>query len=82
MICSRRSSGWWVDRLVRGAGRAWRTIGVGPSFPIAGYEELTAGQVDQRLGGLKPADLRRVRDYERRHANRKSVLHAIERALA
>jgi hypothetical protein len=59
-----------------------RTVGVGPSFPIRGYDELTAGQVDQRLAGLKPADLRKVRDYERRHANRKTVLDAIERALA
>jgi polyhydroxyalkanoate synthesis regulator phasin len=71
-----------VDRLVRSADRARRTIGVGPSFPIAGYDDLTAGQVDQRLAGLTPADLRQVRDYERRHANRKSVLDAIERALA
>ena len=30
-----------VDRLVRGADRARRTVGVGPSFPIVGYDELT-----------------------------------------
>lgn len=59
-----------------------RTVGVGPSFPIRGYDELTARQVDQRLAGLKPADLRQVREYERQHANRKTVLDAIERALA
>jgi polyhydroxyalkanoate synthesis regulator phasin len=70
-----------VDRIVRGADRARRSIGVGPSFPVSGYDELTAGQVEQRLDGLKPAELRRVRDYERRHANRKTVLDAIERAL-
>jgi polyhydroxyalkanoate synthesis regulator phasin len=71
-----------VDRIVRGADRARRTVGVGPTFPILGYDELTAGQVEQRLGGLSPAELRRVRDYERRHANRKSVLAAVEKALA
>ncbi len=71
-----------VDRIVRGADRARRTMGVGPSFPIISYDDLTAGQVEQRLGGLKPAELRNVRDYERRHANRKSVLEAIEKALA
>ena len=71
-----------VGRLVRGADRARRTIGVGPSFPITEYDRLTARQVDQRLRGLGPADLRQVRDYERCHANRKSVLDAIERALA
>jgi hypothetical protein len=42
---------------------------------------LTAGQVEERLAGLTPAELRKVRDYERRHANRKSVLASVEKAL-
>jgi polyhydroxyalkanoate synthesis regulator phasin len=71
-----------VDRLVRTAERARRTVGVGPTFPILGYDDLTAGQVTDRLADLKPADLRTLRDYERRHANRKSVLEAIEKRLA
>jgi polyhydroxyalkanoate synthesis regulator phasin len=71
-----------MDRIVRTADRARRTVGVGPSFPILGYDDLTAAQVEGRLEGLTPAELRKVREYERRHANRKSVLGAIERALA
>jgi polyhydroxyalkanoate synthesis regulator phasin len=71
-----------VDRLRRGADRARRRVGVGPSFPITGYDDLTAVQVQQRLRGLTPADLRKVRSYERRHANRKSVLAAIDKRLA
>jgi polyhydroxyalkanoate synthesis regulator phasin len=71
-----------VDRIVRTADRARRTVGVGPSFPILGYDELTAGQVNGRIAELKPADLRKVREYERKHANRKSVLDALEKALA
>jgi polyhydroxyalkanoate synthesis regulator phasin len=71
-----------MDRIVRTADRARRTVGVGPSFPILGYDELTAAQVESRLDGLTPAELRKVREYERRHANRKSVLGAVERALA
>jgi polyhydroxyalkanoate synthesis regulator phasin len=70
-----------VERIVRTADRARRTVGVGPSFPILGYDELTAAQVNARLKGLSATELRRVREYERRHANRKSVLDAIERAL-
>jgi polyhydroxyalkanoate synthesis regulator phasin len=70
-----------VDRIVRGADRARRSVGVGPSFPIIGYDDLTARQVLDRLGPLRPAELRRVRDYERRHANRKSVLGAVEKSL-
>lgn len=71
-----------VDRIVRTADRARRTARVGPSFPILGFDDLTAGQVTARLGELKSAELRRVRDYERKHANRKSVLEAVEKALA
>ncbi len=70
-----------VDRIVRTADRARRTAGVGPSFPILGYDELTARQVQERLKGLTPAELRRIREYERRHANRKSVLASVERTL-
>ena len=34
-----------------------------------------------RLGDLTPAELRKVRDYEKRNANRKSVLAAVEQQL-
>jgi polyhydroxyalkanoate synthesis regulator phasin len=70
-----------VDRIVRSADRARRTVGVGPAFPILGYDELSAGQVAARLSGLTPPELRKVRDYERRHANRKTVLEAIAKTL-
>jgi len=71
-----------VDRLVRSADRARRTVGAGPAFPIMGYDDLTVGQVAERLPGLTPPQLRKVRDYERRHANRKSVLASVEKLLA
>lgn len=70
-----------VDKLVRGADRARRTVGVGSAFPLSGYDELTARQVLERLGELSAAELRKVRDHERRHGNRKTVLDAVERAL-
>lgn len=70
-----------VDRLVRSADRARRSVGVGPSFPIIGYDELTAAQVKQRLARLNKADLRKVRTYERRHGKRKSVLDRLEKLL-
>jgi hypothetical protein len=76
---ARTSEGW--DRLVRGADRARRSMGVGASFPITGYDEMTVGQVQKRLSGLSAVDLRTVRDYERSHGNRKSVLTAIDKAL-
>jgi polyhydroxyalkanoate synthesis regulator phasin len=70
-----------LDLLLRSADRARRTVGTDQSFPILGYDELTAAHVQGRLNGLSPAELRRVRDYERRNANRKSVLAAIDKQL-
>jgi len=67
---------------VASADRARRAAGIGPSFPVTGYDDLTVAQVQGRLGDLSPAELRKVRDYERRHANRKMVLSAIEEKLA
>jgi hypothetical protein len=70
------------DRMRREVDRARRATGIGPSFPITGYESLTAGQVQSRLDDLSPAELRKVRDYERRNANRKTVLATIESKLS
>jgi hypothetical protein len=63
------------------ADRARRVAGVGPNFPITGYQDLTATEIQRRLGDLTPPELRKVRDYERRHGNRKTVLTAIEAKL-
>jgi hypothetical protein len=63
-----------VDRVRRGAG-------VGPNFPIMGYDELNASQIQARLKDLTPAQLRKVRDHEKRNANRKTILKAIESKL-
>jgi polyhydroxyalkanoate synthesis regulator phasin len=71
-----------ADRARREVDKARRAAGVGPTFPILGYDDLTAGQVTGSLDDLTPAELRKVRDYERRNANRKSVLNAVEKKLA
>jgi polyhydroxyalkanoate synthesis regulator phasin len=63
-----------VDRVRRGAG-------VGPKFPILEYNQLNATQIQSRLSDLTPAQLRKVRDYETRNANRKTILRAIETKL-
>jgi hypothetical protein len=67
-----------ADRLIREVGRL---PGLGGAFPIEGYDDMTAAQVSERLDGLTPAQLRTLRDHERRNANRKSVLAAIDRKL-
>jgi hypothetical protein len=71
-----------ADRLLREVDRARRAAGLGSSVPITGYDDLTAAQVADRLDGLSTAQLRAVREHERRNANRKSVLAAVERKLS
>jgi polyhydroxyalkanoate synthesis regulator phasin len=71
-----------ADPVLAQADRARRAAGVGPSFPVLGYDDLTAAQVQTRLSDLTPAELRKVRDYERRNANRKTVLNSIEEKLS
>ena len=68
------------DRALREVDRARRVAGLG-RFPILNYEDLTAAQIGERVGDLSPAELRKVRDHERRNARRKSVLTAIEKRL-
>ena len=70
-----------ADPVLAQADKVRRAAGVGPSLPISGYDDLTAAQIQSRLTDLTPPQLRKVRDYERRHANRKSVLSSIEAKL-
>ena len=60
---------------------ARRVAGLGPEFPITGYDDLPAAEVAEQLDGMSDAELRKVREYERATANRKTVLGAIERKL-
>ena len=52
-----------------------------PAGPISGYDDLTAAEIVERMKGLEPGALRQIREYERRNANRKTVLSAVEQKL-
>jgi polyhydroxyalkanoate synthesis regulator phasin len=52
------------------------------SLPIAGYDDLTAAEIVARVKGLDADEARAVRDYEKRNANRKTVLSALEQRLS
>ncbi|HEX4108527.1 MAG TPA: hypothetical protein VHX88_10355 [Solirubrobacteraceae bacterium] len=64
-----------------GVASAVRRVAGAPGLPIDGYDELTAATISARLGELDASGLRRIRDYEQRHGNRKSVLDAVDRRL-
>ena len=74
-----------VEQLIPGGstvGRAVRGLKGEPgAFPIEGYDDLTAAQINGKLEGLSPVELRQVLDYEKKNANRKTVLNNVEKRL-
>lgn len=61
--------------------RIEREGGDARTLPIERYDELTAVLVCRSLKGLSPDELRAVRDHEAAHANRKTVVEAVDRLL-
>ena len=78
---ARKSGSEAQDKVLQRVDRARRAAGIG-TFPVLNYDDLTASQIADRVTDLTPAELRKVRDYEKRNANRKSVLDAIARRLS
>lgn len=70
-----------LERVLGRGGDSIDEPTAGSSQPIPGYDDLSAAAVQERLDGLAPAELRRLRDYEARHGNRKTVLDKIDRKL-
>jgi len=55
---------------------------VGDTLPIPGYDALSASQVVERLAGLSSDELDAVRDYERAHRSRRTILGKIDQISA
>jgi ferritin-like metal-binding protein YciE len=51
---------------------------VDPEPPFAGYDDLTAEQITERLPGVSQADLVKVETYERRGPDRTTVLARVQ----
>ena len=70
-----KTSAMAADEPLAQADKLRRRAGVGSSFPITGYDELTAAQVRPRLADLtQAAELRKVRTYEKNNKARKGIL--------
>jgi hypothetical protein len=51
------------------------------SFPIAGYDNLNVDEITKKLDGLSAAQLREVRDYEKKNKNRETLIEQFDRKL-
>src|SRR5918994_2036503 len=50
-------------------------------FPIAGYDELNVKEIGDRLDGMTAAEIRTVREYEKRNKNRETLIEQFDRKL-
>ena len=50
-------------------------------FPIAGYDDKNVAEISSLLDELSEEQLRTVREYERRHKNRDSLIEQIDRKI-
>jgi hypothetical protein len=50
-------------------------------FPIAGYDELNVEEIKNRLDGLTAAQIREIREYEKRNKNRETLIEQFDRRL-
>jgi hypothetical protein len=51
------------------------------TFPIAGYDEMNVKEIGERLEGLAAAEIRTVREYEKRNKNRETLIEQFDRKL-
>ena len=51
------------------------------SFPISGYDELNVGEIAKQVDRLTAAQIREVREYEKRNKNRETLIDQLDRNL-
>jgi uncharacterized protein YktB (UPF0637 family) len=51
------------------------------TFPIAGYDRMNVKEIDERLQDVSAAEIRKVREYEKRNKNRESLIEQFDRKI-
>ncbi len=51
------------------------------AFPIAGYDELNVKEIADRLDSFSAAEIRTIREYEKRDKNRETLIGQVDRKL-
>ncbi|QIN84024.1 hypothetical protein GBA63_16255 [Rubrobacter tropicus] len=51
------------------------------TFPISGYDELNVGEIAKHIDRLSAAQIREVREYEKRNKNRETLIEQFDRKL-
>ena len=51
------------------------------SFPVANYDELNVAEISKHIDRLSAAQIREVREYEKRNKNRETLIDQFDRKL-
>jgi hypothetical protein len=51
------------------------------SLPLKNYDNLNAEEVEKKIKGLSQKEIRELRDYEKDHKNRKTLMESLDRKL-
>ena len=51
------------------------------ALPITGYDELNVKEIADRLDSLSAAEIRTIREYEKRNKNRETLIEQFDRKL-
>lgn len=51
------------------------------AFPISGYDELTVAEISKHIDRLTAAQIREVREHEKRNKNRETLIELFDRKL-
>jgi ferritin-like metal-binding protein YciE len=66
-----------VPGVARAEGQVKGAVASGDDLAIADYDKLNATEIAEKLAGLSQIDLAKVDSYERRNANRKTIVDRI-----
>jgi hypothetical protein len=49
--------------------------------PVRSYNDLTIAEAKKKLGGLSQGELKKIRSYEKKHKNRKTLVEWLDRKI-
>jgi hypothetical protein len=51
------------------------------ALPLKNYDDLNAEEVEKNIKGLSQKEIRKLRDYEKAHKNRRTLMESLDRKL-
>ena len=67
------------EQYVANTGEAKQARKVSQGPPLKGYDDLSVEDVERKAKGLSKEEIWELRDYEKRHKNRKTLVESLER---